>query len=144
MKKLLTLALIAVLTLSLAACSSGKIKDGTYSAKSSAESNGWTDTLAVTYKDGKVVDAKYDAVNTSGALKSEMADEEYGMENPALSEWMPKLNANIISAGTADKIEVVAGATGSSNGAKALMVAVENAAKKGDTNPVLVDMPKSK
>ncbi|MEG2595240.1 MAG: hypothetical protein RR989_02040, partial [Ruthenibacterium sp.] len=54
MKKILTIALTAVLALSLVACGGG-IKDGTYTAEGAEASHDWFDTLSVTYKDGKVV-----------------------------------------------------------------------------------------
>ena len=141
MKKLLTLALVAVLALSLVACGGG-IKDGVYSAQSTEASHGWTDTLSVTYKDGKVVEANYDSFDADGNLKSATTPETYPMD-PAPTEWIPMINANIVAAGTADKIEAVAGATSSSNNAVELMKAVEAAAAKGDTNTVMVEMPKA-
>ena len=49
MKKLLTLALAAVLALSLVACGgSGSIKDGTYTAQYKEPSHDWTEYLSVT------------------------------------------------------------------------------------------------
>lgn len=164
MKKVLVMAVASVLALSLAACSSSSvasdagstaqssstaasdagngIKDGVYSAEFTEASHGWKDTLSVTYTGGKVTDAKYDAVNDKNELKSEQSQENYDMD-PPLTEWMPKLNENIIAAGTADSIEAVAGATSSSNNAKLLMAAVEEAAKKGDTTTVKVELPKA-
>lgn len=140
MKKILSIVLIAMLTLSLVACSSGKIKDGTYTAEFKNISNGWKDTLAVTYKDGGVVSAEYDAVNADGAKKSSMTDEQYPMTDPVLSQWLPMLNENIVKAnGDADKIEAVAGATNSSTAAKTLMAEVAKKAKAGDTTVAIID-----
>ena len=96
MKKLLTLALAAVLALSLVAC---------------------------------------------GNLKSEATAETYPMD-PLPSEWIPQLEENVKAAGTADKIEAVAGATSSSESVKVLMAAVEKQAKAGNTEVVLVDNAK--
>ena len=116
MKKLLTLALAAVLALSLVACGgSGSIKDGTYTAQ---------------YKE-----PSHDA---NGNLKSEATAETYPMD-PLPSEWIPQLEENVKAAGTADKIEAVAGATSSSESVKVLMAAVEKQAKAGNTEVVLVD-----
>ena len=139
MKKLLVMAAVAVLALSLVACGSGKIKDGTYRAENKNASNGWTDFLEVTYKDGVIADVTFDAKNAKdGGLKSALPDENYPM-TPKKSEWMPQLEANIKAAGTADKIEAIAGATGSSVSAKDLMKAVEESAKAGKTDTVIVD-----
>ncbi|MEF9969804.1 MAG: FMN-binding protein [Ruthenibacterium sp.] len=139
MKKILVIALACILALSLVACGGG-IKDGTYTAEAAQASHDWFDILSVTYKDGKVVEAVYDAKDAAGVLKSSKSAEEYPMEIP-LTEWMPKLNENIVKAGTADKIEAVAGATNSSNAAKALMKAIEENAKKGNTETAKVTMP---
>lgn len=137
MKKALAIALALVLALALAACSGG-IKDGTYKAQFKEPSNDWTEYLAVTYKDGEITDVDFDATNANGDLKSETTAETYPMD-PLPSEWIPQLEANIKAAGTADKIEAVAGATSSSNSAKLLMAAVEKQAKAGDTEVALVD-----
>ena len=123
MKKLLTLALAAVLALSLVACGgSGSIKDGTYTAQYKEPSHDWTEYLSVTYKDGVITDVDFD----------------YPMD-PLPSEWIPQLEENVKAAGTADKIEAVAGATSSSESVKVLMAAVEKQAKAGNTEVVLVD-----
>lgn len=142
MKKLIAITLTALLALSLVACGSGKIKDGTYSAENKNAVNGWKDTLSVTYKDGAVVDAKYDAKKDDGSKKSEMSDEEYGMTdpNPTLSTWMPLINENVVKAnGDAAKIEAVAGASASSDAAKALMGEIAKKAKAGDTATAVID-----
>ncbi|MEG2286772.1 MAG: hypothetical protein RSA17_02410 [Ruthenibacterium sp.] len=139
MKKILILALTLVLALALVACSGG-IKDGTYTAQLAEASHGWTDTLSVTYKDGKVAEASYDAFDADGKLKSAATQEEYDM-TPHPTEWIPTLNANIVAAGSSDKIEAVAGATTSSEIAKLLMAAVEEKAKAGDTNTAMVAPP---
>lgn len=115
MKKLLTLALAAVLALSLVACGgSGSIKDGV------------------------ITDVDFDAKDANGNLKSEATAETYPMD-PLPSEWIPQLEENVKAAGTADKIEAVAGATSSSESVKVLMAAVEKQAKAGNTEVVLVD-----
>ncbi|MEG0616843.1 MAG: FMN-binding protein [Oscillospiraceae bacterium] len=145
MKKALTLALVAVLAVSLVACG-GKIKDGTYKAEYKNASHGATEFLEVTYKDGAIADVNFDAKLEDGTMKSAMTDEAYGMgmgemagKNPVLSAWIPELEANVKKAGTADKIEVVAGATNSSNSAKELMAAVEAQAKAGKTDTAVVE-----
>ena len=152
MKKTLAIVLVAVLALGLVACggtasstvtssvATSEFKDGTYTAEASEANYGWTDTLTVTYKDGVVTEAKYDAVDADGALKSEATAESYPMD-PHPTVWIPEINANILKAGNAADIEAVAGATNSSNNAKVLMDAVEEAAKAGNTETVKVEMP---
>ena len=139
MKKLLTVALAAVLALSLVACGgSGSIKDGTYTAQYKEPSHDWTEYLSVTYKDGVITDVDFDAKDANGNLKSEATAETYPMD-PLPSEWIPQLEENVKAAGTADKIEAVAGATSSSESVRVLMAAVEKQAKAGNMEVVLVD-----
>lgn len=143
MKKLLTLALTAALALSLAACGSTKIADGTYTAQvdeaTAAAAYGWTDTLSVTYKGGKVTDVDFDSFDADGNRKSEVDPATYPMD-PAPADWMPQLESNIKATGSPEKVAAVAGATTSSNAAKALYAAVQEAAQKGSTDTVVVDM----
>ena len=117
---------------------SGSIKDGTYTAQYKEPSHDWTEYLSVTYKDGVITDVDFDAKDANGNLKSEATAETYPMD-PLPSEWIPQLEENVKAAGTADKIEAVAGATSSSESVKVLMAAVEKQAKAGNTEVVLVD-----
>ncbi|MDD3428640.1 MAG: FMN-binding protein [Oscillospiraceae bacterium] len=141
MKKLLVIAMVAVLALSLVACGGSKIVDGTYRAELSdaaAEAaHGWKDYMVVTYAGGKITDVDYDSTK-DGALKSEQTAETYPMD-PHPSTWLPTLEENIKKAGTADKIDAVAGATNTSETAKKLMAAIEKAAAEGNTTTVVVD-----
>lgn len=99
-KKLLTLALVAVLVLSLAACSSSKpattepatepavapttepatepaptadgFKDGEYKAsQDNFDSHGWKGQIAIAVKDGKISSVDFDYVDKDNKLKSE-------------------------------------------------------------------------
>ena len=53
--------------------------------------------------------------------------------DPHPSEWIPQLSENIQKAGTAKKIDTIAGATLASNDARALMEAIEKDGKAGET-----------
>ncbi|MDD6319795.1 MAG: hypothetical protein PUA63_02895, partial [Oscillospiraceae bacterium] len=53
--------------------------------------------------------------------------------DPHPSEWIPQLSENIQKAGTAKKIDTIAGATYASNDARALMEAIEANGKPGET-----------
>ena len=139
MKKLMTLGLAAVMAFSLAACSSGSSSgkaDGVYTAEmddAAAEAaHGWRDTLTVEYKDGKVVSATFESYDADGNKKSETTAEIYPMD-PHPSEWIPQLSENVQKAGTAKKIDTIAGATYASNDARALMEAIEKDGKAGET-----------
>ena len=141
MKKFVALALCMVLALSFVACGGSKIADGTYTAQvdeATAEAAyGWTETLSVTYKGGKIADVDFDAFDLDGNRKSEIDPATYPMD-PAPSVWIPQLEANIKATASADKVAAVAGATNSSETAKALYAAVIEAANAGKTETVVV------
>ena len=94
--------------------------------------------MYIQVEDGVITDVDFDAKDANGNLKSEATAETYPMD-PLPSEWIPQLEENVKAAGTADKIEAVAGATSSSESVKVLMAAVEKQAKAGNTEVVLVD-----
>ena len=137
MKKWLVWGLAAAMICVLAACgssTSGGMADGTYKAEMDnayveSAGYGWRDTLTVEYKDGKMVSAVFESYDASGNAKS--ADATYEM--PVLpSEWIPKLAENILaSGGNPDKVDIVAGATNSSNNAIAMLKAI---LEKGKAN----------
>lgn len=135
MKKLISLAAALALVFSLAACGSNAKADGVYTAEAddayvASNGYGWRDTLVLTYKDGKVVDAKFEAYNADGDAKSVPGN--YDME-PAPSEWIPTLTENVKKATSADGIDGVAGATIASTNARALYAAIEKDGKPGET-----------
>ncbi|MFV0413021.1 MAG: hypothetical protein ACK5L3_07075 [Oscillospiraceae bacterium] len=142
MKKLLAVVFSLMLVVALAACGSSTKADGVYTAQvdaAYAEANhGWTDTLSVTYKDGVIVEATFESYDASGAKKSEASAETYPM-TPSPSEWIPQLSENIVTAGTADKIDGIAGATHASDNAKTLLAAIETEGKVGETITVTVE-----
>lgn len=144
MKKFVALLLAVLLMFTFAACgesSNGKIPDGTYTARASEATYGWTDVLTVTYKDGAIVSATFDSEDENGNLKSKASADEYPMD-PLPSVWMPQLSENIVKAGTSADVDAVAGATMGSNNAKALLAAIEKGAKDSSTQwPLTVDMP---
>lgn len=141
MKKMLSIAFVFVLVLSLVACGGGQKPDGVYTAQvdaAYAEANhGWTDTLTVTYKDGVVVDAVFESYDADGNKKSEATAETYPMD-PHPTEWMPQLSQMVVDAGTSDKMDVIAGATHSSDSAKLLFAAIEKDGKAGETITVTI------
>ena len=84
MKKLLTLALAAVLALSLVACGgSGSIKDGTYTAQYKEPSHDWTEYLSVTYKDGVITDVDFDAKERSHGRDLPDGSASFRVDSPA-------------------------------------------------------------
>lgn len=146
MRKTIVFALVLVLSLSLFSCKKDDVKtmaDGTYTAivdetYAAENGHGWQDMLTVTYKDGKIVSAQYDALSLdTGEKKSEQSDEAYPMPI-SVSEWIPALNENIVKAGNSSNIDTIAGATSSSNIAKQLLKGIEENGKPGETITVSI------
>ena len=151
MKKFLVLCLALTLVLAtFAGCGGGasskNLKDGTYTAIYSdarAEAaHGWKDKLTIDVTDGAVTIVEFDSYSMEDNRKKS-EDPDYGMTvedngtTPAI--YFPELIASWDAAeGDPKKIEVVAGATDTSNSMQELMTAaLELAAKGADTEVVL-------
>lgn len=141
MKKVFSMLLALLLVLGLAACGDKK-PDGVYTARADEEhvlaNNGWVDILVVTYEKGVVVDAVFECYNAEGQKKSELGYEEYPISYSP-SEWIPLISQRIVQAGTAETMDVVAGATNSSETARLLFEAIEAEGKPGET--IIVTIP---
>ncbi|MDD2954925.1 MAG: FMN-binding protein [Oscillospiraceae bacterium] len=111
--------------------------DGTYEVEMPEYDNGWKEYLIVAVRDGEVSAVEFDAKNEAGELRS--ADEEYKNSMTAAgSETWPedysaRLEENYLKAGSTDEMEMVAGATTSSQNFKKLMRRAMNNAKNGVT-----------
>ena len=111
--------------------------DGTYEVEMPEYDNGWKEYIIVAVRDDEVTAVEFDARNEAGELKSE--DEEYknsmvsaGSETfPA--DYSEKLVSNFLAAGSTDEMELVAGATASSQTFKKLMRTALGNAKNGVT-----------
>lgn len=137
MKKLMCIVLSTVLIAALlVGCGTksneSEYKEGTYEVEAeNFDEHGWKSQLELEIKDGKIAEAKFDYVNEEGNLKTE--DENYNTmmkeasgTNPA--EFSPELSKRLIDAQDIEKVDVVTGATVSSDEFKKLAnVALENA-----------------
>lgn len=165
MRKLFTLMLILVLSLSLlAGCGSDETEptdagneeqqetsenqetyvDGNYNVTySHVDSHGWRPILEVIIKDEKISSAKMDYINPEGNLKSE--DENYAnaMKNKSditPSEAFNEMNERLVEKQDIANVDTVTGATGSSESfTKMVQAALENA-KSGDTSEIVLPM----
>lgn len=112
MKKLLTLSLIALMTMaSFVGCSpkaeepadtpepattqgaATPLKDGSYSVEGIADDKGWIPTADVVIENGMFTAITFDGKDASGMLKSEaVANGEYDMmSNGALASWTDEM-----------------------------------------------------
>ncbi|OJG25775.1 FMN-binding protein [Enterococcus columbae DSM 7374 = ATCC 51263] len=123
------------------------LKDGTYSLEEKNYAHGYRVTFSIVVKDGKVTESKYDYVNKDG--QSKQNDEEYNKNMKAKSgtdpkTYIPQLNEALVKAMSGEEpsvgnVEVITGATHSSDSFKIYAAQLINAAQKGDTAKIEVD-----
>lgn len=122
--------------------SKAELKDGTYSAESAPDDRGYKIVHTITVKDGKITESTFDYEDKDGKLKSE--NEEYNKmmsEKAGVSakEAIEKLNAELVEKQDVAAVEVVSGATHTSEDFKKSTEALLAAAEKGDTAKVMLD-----
>ena len=149
MKKLITLALAAVMAFGITGCTQEQLNsttlvDGTYRAEfREYDANGWKDFVEVTIADGELSEVVYDSVKEKGdVLKSE--DESYKNEMEAIVGTYPaKYNKDLINqfieSGKVTAVDIVAGATESTGNFKILIIAAMESAASGNTDVVTIE-----
>lgn len=123
------------------------LKDGTYTLEEKNYAHGYRVTFSIVVDGGKVTESKYDYVNKDG--QSKQVDEEYNKNMKAKSgtdpkTYIPQLNEALVKAMSGEEpsvgnVEVVTGATHSSDTFKLYAAQLINAAQKGDTTPIQID-----
>lgn len=127
MKKFLVFGLILTLVLTMVVgCSSNnaKYEDGTYKAEGEYDEHGYKPTVEIVVEKGEIVSVKYDEVTEANELKSE--NEEYasmmkGVSGIAPAEAYEQLENALLKNQDIDKVDLVSGATGSSELFKSLV-----------------------
>ncbi|RRK11735.1 FMN-binding protein [Lactiplantibacillus garii] len=119
-----------------------KMKDGTYKLAEKNYSHGYRVTFAITVKNGKITKSDYDNVNKKG--KSKVDDAAYNKQMKKIAKTNPKayqpaLNKSLVKSSDPTKVDVVTGATESSNTFVLYAEQLQNAAQKGDTKTISVD-----
>lgn len=120
-----------------------QLVDGTYTAEGADyDERGWKISHTITVEGGKVVESKFDYVNADGALKTE--DEEYNtaMKEGAgvsVAEAAEQLNAGVVANPGIDNVEVVSGATHTSDDFKKSIAALIGAAREGKTETIVLN-----
>lgn len=145
MKKLFAILTVISVLICCCACSSAKsLHDGAYHAEfADMDSYGYKDYIDVVIENGAVVSFEADAVDEEGCKKSESEEYRLAMEDADISTYPEKYYRDFANQylfkGNADDIDIVAGATISTQNLILLVKAVEQAAKKGVTDPIIVD-----
>ncbi|NQK67142.1 FMN-binding protein [Streptococcus suis] len=114
------------------------LKDGTYKAESGFDERGWKFVHEITVEGGKITASTADYEDKDGNLKSE--NEEYNTnmkEKSGISsaEATDKLDEELLAAQSAD-VEVVSGATHTSENFKKSTEALLKAAEEGKTDTI--------
>ena len=160
-KKLFALMCASVIALgSLTACSSNEtatetttettteasaLKDGSYRAEyNTADQRGWKAFVETTVEGGQITAATFDYANEEGALKS--ADEAYNTSmkekaGTSPAEFGPALAESLVASQDPAKVDVVTGATHSTEDFKTLATALMANMQEGNTEVVVVEAP---
>ncbi|MCI5774881.1 MAG: FMN-binding protein [Aerococcus sp.] len=115
------------------------LKDGEYKLETPMSDNGWRTEVVMTVTDGKVADINVESYDKDDNKKSE--DEEYQKNMKAESgtssnEAYEQLTKQFVETGDPDKVDVVSGATHTSESFKKQTKALLDAAKAGDTSVI--------
>ena len=114
-----------MLTLAIG-CASDEVsyEDGTYTAEGELDDHGWMPRVEIIVENGEITSVDYDEVNEAGDLKSE--DEDYsaameGVSGVRPSDAYEQLENQLLDNQDVDQVELVTGATSSSESFKALV-----------------------
>ena len=120
----------------------GPLKDGTYKLNETGYDHGYKVEMAMTVKDGKITSTKYDYVDKNGKSKTKDASYEKAMKAKVKvgpKEYIPELNKSLVAKQSPAKVDVVSGATHSSDTFILYADQLVNAAQNGNTNKIEVD-----
>lgn len=118
------------------------MQDGTYSLEEKDfDDNGWKVSMEITVEDGKIVSSNYDYTNEGGQLKSE--DNEYQEMMTEVvgigpKEFVKNLNDNLVATQNAQDVDIVTGATSSSETFINYAQQLVQTAQQGETDVIIV------
>lgn len=120
----------------------GDLKDGTYKLEEKNEKNGYPAVFEMTVKDGKITESKYDNINADGKSKTEDTKYEESMKAKSgvgPKEYIKQLNDSFVKEQSASGVEVVTGATHSSESFQNYAQQLIQAAQAGNTDTIEID-----
>lgn len=125
------------------AASEGGLQDGTYTlVEKNLDENGWKTDFSIIVEGGEITESNYENVNSAGDKKSE--DEAYQESMSEIAgvgpaEFFPELNEQLVETQDPSAVEVVTGATHSSESFKEYAQQLVDAAEEGNTDTIEID-----
>lgn len=122
---------------------SGTLQDGTYTlVEKNLDDNGWKTEFAITVGGGEITESNFENVNEAGDKKSE--DEAYQEQMSEVAgvgpaDYIPALNEQLVETQDPTAVEVVSGATHSTESFKEYAQQLVDAAKEGNTETIEID-----
>ncbi|MFD1429039.1 MULTISPECIES: extracellular electron transfer flavoprotein PplA [Lacticaseibacillus] len=119
-----------------------KMKDGTYTLEEKNYSHGYRVHFEIVVAGGKITESKYDNIDKDGKSKTDDAAYEKQMKkvnNVGPKEYTKALNESLVKNQEPAKVEVVSGATSSSDSFILYAQQLINAAQAGNTNTIEID-----
>lgn len=121
-----------------------ELQDGTYTlAENNLDENGWKTELSIIVEGGEITESNYQNLNAAGEKKTEdegyqtaMAEKTGGV---GPQEYIPELNEQLVETQDPAAVEVVSGATHSSESFKEYAQQLVDAAKEGNTETIEID-----
>jgi len=122
---------------------SGELQDGTYRIEElNYGETGWREALEMTVEGGEITDANFESVNEEGVNKIE--DDEYQEAMVNVTEigpqdFIPELEDQVANMSDPSDVEVVSGATSTSEKVQEWAQELYAAAQEGNTETIEVD-----
>ena len=122
---------------------STELQDGSYSLEEqNFDENGWRVVFDMTVSDGQITESNYDYENEAGELKSEDEGYQEAMKDKVgvgPAEYLPDLNEQLEETQDPSEVDVVSGATHSSESFVEYAQQLVDAAEEGNTETIEVN-----
>src|SRR5699024_6093033 len=121
----------------------GELQDGTYRIEElNFGSTGWKEALEIVVDGGAITDANFESVNEDDVNKIEDEDYQETMTNVSGTgpqDFIPELEEQIVGMEKPSDVEVVTGATSTSEKIQEWAEELYSAAEEGNTDTIQVD-----
>lgn len=119
------------------------LQDGNYRIEDeNYDENGWKEALEIEITDGEITDANWESVNEDGESKIEDEDYQetmYGVNEVGPQEFIPELEESLIETQNPEDVEVVSGASHTSEKFQDYGQQLIEAAEEGNTDTITID-----